>query len=169
MFSSSVRRSNRLWESLSQKERGGVLYDAGLLDEVPANAVMSSARIDEFLSTTDSLSEQELERFKQRALSIWNREKIIHEASDTFLRNPDEGFTDRVIITLGQSNAPMKSRAVSGVLSDTGAPAKNTRNLLSQLKKSGAVEELVFEESGDTVFTLTQEGLLRRDQLLGLD
>lgn len=169
MISKTVRTTNRLWERLSQKERGSVLFDLGLLDELPPNTVMTSPLIDEFISVSDDLSTDEADRFCKKALSLWDREKSVAKESDRFLRDTNEGFTDRVIVVLGQSRSPMKSRAISSVLSETGAAAKNTRNLINQLKKSGAVQETVTEEGGEPHFSLTAEGKIRRDQLLGLD
>lgn len=128
---------------------------------------MMTPAMDRFYSAHDRLSVAEKERFNEMATYVWNEEKELKVRSMEFLRSDEEGYSDRIIVALGLQKHPVKSRAVTALLGETGAVPKNGRNLLNQLMKAGAVQEEPPEEGGETHFSLTTKGINRRDQLLG--
>ncbi len=168
MISPNDRTATIAWEDLSPKEKGSVLFRAGHLDRIPEGGiVMTSSAIERFISASDRLTPEESERFILMAKWLWEEAKQIKLASLEFLKNSDEGFSDRIVIALGMQKHPVKSRIITSLLSETGAAPKNGRNLLQQLMKAGAVQEDTQEDGGETHFALTDKGLARRDQLLG--
>lgn len=125
--------------------------------------------MERLLINAEKLTDAEEQRFFRKAKALWQMEARIKKDSDAFLRNSDEGFSDRLIVALGLQQRPLKSRALTAKLNETGSAPKNPRNLLQSLVKAGLASEQEPEEGGETLFKLTDDGRERRNQLLGLD
>ena len=167
MLSEAFRTANVLWNGLSPIERGTVLYDCGLIDESPEQFEITNPKIERFYTAFEEMTPEESARFQTKVTKHWLFESKILEDSDAFLRNSDEGFSDRIIIALGLYPGAVRSRRITAKLGETGAVPKNPRNLLQQLANAKAVEALQ-DDDGETRFRLTKSGLSRRNQLLGL-
>ena len=149
-------------DGLSGSKIDSLLYDLGEEGIESVEVLLSPDLL--FLNTMcNKMSELDRSKFINK-LKAKRRADMV-ALSEWFVSNEEEGYSDKILIVLGNYGDYVKTRLLTATLVELGAAPKNTKSLADQLVNSGLVELGENKDEGEG-FRLTKEGWIKRKLLL---